>query len=149
MGTWRMKFMRGCPISSGETRQESPRAAQELPYAKPVASCWQRNILLFLSLHWVLSGTAASQFSSLICQKLIHFLLDCSVNLAGWGGPQGQISISVNRRRKWERRTKSIQEADLVMCCFVKLHPSSFATQARDEGRNSRMATQDLQVYNE
>lgn len=142
--------MPGCLISE-KTRRENLCAAQELPYAKPVSGCWQRNILLFLSLHWVLSGTTASQFSSLVCQKGINFLLGCSANLAGYGHPWGQMSISVNRRRRWERRTKPIQESDLVLviCCFVKLHPSSFATQACEEGRNSHMTTQDLQIYSE
>jgi len=61
----------------------------------------------------------------------------------------GQMSISVNRRRKWERRRKSLQEAEPVIFCLVKLHPSSSATQTCEKGRKGHMTTQDLQVCNE
>lgn len=57
----------------------------------------------------------------------------------------GSDEHQCQQKEKVERRTKSVQEADLVICCFVKLHPPNFATQVCDGGRNRCMTTQDLQ----
>lgn len=92
--------MHDCPITSREARRGDQHAAQEYSHIKPVADDGKRCSSYP---YRALSGSEASQFSSLICQKHTHFLWDWSVNFAGLDGPWGQISMSVNRRKKGER----------------------------------------------